>query len=1090
MFQSKGLVGRKLTCLAASALLLLLATCGFTDSSKAPSSSTSYYVSPLGSDEWSGQLELPNESGTDGPFLTIQRAKDEVRLRLREPQKEDLIVYIREGTYFLEAPLVFQAQDSGRDGFHVVFRNYAGETPVISGGMELTDWRPLEDGAFTTTVDSDFNVLFEGDQTGVPARYPNQNPEAISPGKHAYMKIEALLEGHEYEGFYFDPQSFPVLDDWSTVEMVTWNGGQNGEFHWRTYMGAVTEVSYEDSTLMADLNGISARWVDMLGPGTEYFVQNSRELLDAPGEFYLDKNTLYYRPWQTPTEGLSVIAPRLDCLIKFEGTENNPARNIIIQGLTLRHTDGQEAAAAEDEAFGIYMNNAQDIQLLGNHLQHIGGVGIYTTGNGVRRISIENNLIDHIGDTAIEITGEWAMPNESNNHLIENNHIHHTGMLIPSARGISISNSSYDRVAHNLMHDIPKGAIGFGGLGIVEEPGTSNNVVELNEVHSVLQDSQDMGPIYFGGAGPDNLIHNNYLHDIYGLFSYHGGIYMDQGSRGYTITNNLMENFGQQGGGLISGLIDAADIETVIRNNFLVLNNVRLSSAIFPREYSVEQASTETNTAAATPPNDIDVVGNIFYNNDGPIYSFRFGGEGSWLRQSDMNLFFSDQGMYRVIGIPGVITLEDWQALADGRYDQHSLIADPLFVNAESSDYRLRFDSPAYELGIEDINQADIGLTADFPFESPDSALQRMYITSDVAGNSANLYLEVGERASLAITARTASGYILDSKNYLQKCLSSDISALVVTNDGQIQAKEKGFAQITCSVEANDIKLSLPVYVLVDMTVEEAAALMPPVTLPDTQPVYLEELERIDFDTNQGLFNHWPSHNSWEVVHEDGMTMYCGYNEETGTHMSFGSMGWTDYQVDARLRITGEPNASAELRQRGGWGNNSHFYQHTINSGAEGQWVSQSYCDLEDCYAWKSINTPIERGEWIQFRVEVEGTEVRTFLNGRLLLTQNLDFTSIGNAGVRARSGTTLCFDDIVVRSLDRSPEALSRAGVAQSSQTQPVYLSPGGDQTVIGQLPGGMEVYLLDEVQEWAYIRLDSNGLQGWVPMHGLMLP
>ncbi len=1090
MSMSKGLVGRKLAYLAASVVLLLLAACGSANSSKAPSTFASYFVSPLGDDEWSGQLESPNESGTDGPFLTIQRAKDEVRSRLKEPQTEDILVYIREGTYFLDAPLVFQKQDSGRDGFQVVFRNYYGEAPVISGGIELTDWQPLGDGTFTTNVDTHFNVLYEDDQIGVPARHPNRNPEAINPGRHAYMKIEALLEGHEYEGFYIDPGTFPVLNDWSTLEMVTWNGGEHGEFHWRTYMGDVTEISYPDSILMADLNDISPRWVDMLGPGTDYFIQNSQELLDAPGEFYLAENTLYYRPWQTPSEGHAVIAPRLDYLIKFEGTENDPVMDIVIQGLTLCHTDGREAAAAEDDAYGIYMKNAEDIQLLGNHLQHIGGVGIYTIGNGVRRISIENNLIDHIGDTAIEINGEWSMPNESNEHLIENNHIHHTGLLIPSARGISIANSSDNVVAHNLIHDIPKGAIGFGGLGIVEEPGTSDNVVEFNEIHSVLQDSQDMGPIYFGGAGPDNVIHNNYLHDIYGLFSYQGGIYMDQGSRGYTITNNVVENFGWKGGGRISGLIDAADIDTVIRNNFLVLNNVRLSSVIFPREYSVEEASAETNTAASTPPNDIDVVGNIFYNNDGPIYSFRFGGEGSWLRQSDMNLFFSDQGMYRVIGIPGVITLEDWQALADGRFDQNSIVADPLFVDVGSSDYRLRFDSPAYELGIEDINQADIGLTADFPFESPDSTLRRIYITSDVARNSANLHLEVGEEATLTITARTASGYLLDPNDYLQKCLSSDISTVVVTNDGQIHAKRKGFAQITCSVEADDVRLSLPVYVLVDTTVEEAAAMMPPATLPGPQPAYLEELERIDFDTNEGLFNHWPSYNSWEIVHEDGTVMYCGYDGATGTHMSFGSMGWTDYQVDVRLRITGEPNAAAAIRQREGWGDNSHHYEHTINSGEDGQWVSQSYCDREDCYAWKSINTPVAQGEWLQFRVEVEGTEVRTYLNGRLLLTQNLDYTSIGNAGIRARTGTTLCMDDIAVRSLDHSAEALSLASTAQSGQSQPVYLWPGEDQKVIGQLPGGVEVYLLDEAQGWAYIRLDSNGLQGWVPIQGLTLP
>ncbi|HRR67609.1 MAG TPA: hypothetical protein P5063_08195, partial [Methanomassiliicoccales archaeon] len=37
------------------------------------------FVSPQGNDRWSGRLAAPNRSRTDGPFATLERARDAVR---------------------------------------------------------------------------------------------------------------------------------------------------------------------------------------------------------------------------------------------------------------------------------------------------------------------------------------------------------------------------------------------------------------------------------------------------------------------------------------------------------------------------------------------------------------------------------------------------------------------------------------------------------------------------------------------------------------------------------------------------------------------------------------------------------------------------------------------------------------------------------------------------------------------------------------------------------------------------------------------------------------------------------------------------
>jgi len=76
-------------------------------------------------------------------------------------------------------------------------------------------------------------------------------------------------------------------------------------------------------------------------------------------------------------------------------------------------------------------------------------------------------------------------------------------------------------VAHNLMHDAPHMAIAFSG---------NDHVIELNEIHSVVYESNDAGVMY-AGYNPTMRGHEiryNYLHHIYGYQS-RGcvGVYLD-----------------------------------------------------------------------------------------------------------------------------------------------------------------------------------------------------------------------------------------------------------------------------------------------------------------------------------------------------------------------------------------------------------------------------------------------------------------------------------------------------------------------------------------------------------------------------------
>ena len=75
------------------------------------------YVATDGNDAWTGELSAPNAAGTDGPFASLARAREEIRARRATSTWGDdgVDVILREGTYELAEPFLLSIVDSGRD---------------------------------------------------------------------------------------------------------------------------------------------------------------------------------------------------------------------------------------------------------------------------------------------------------------------------------------------------------------------------------------------------------------------------------------------------------------------------------------------------------------------------------------------------------------------------------------------------------------------------------------------------------------------------------------------------------------------------------------------------------------------------------------------------------------------------------------------------------------------------------------------------------------------------------------------------------------------------------------------------------------
>lgn len=107
-----------------------------------------FYVSPEGSDTWSGTLPAPNSGKTDGPFASFDKARASASALFRSASQQErkgpIVVMFRGGDYFLKSPIEFSAQDSGSAKLPIVYENYPEETPTISGGVRIRNWTRME----------------------------------------------------------------------------------------------------------------------------------------------------------------------------------------------------------------------------------------------------------------------------------------------------------------------------------------------------------------------------------------------------------------------------------------------------------------------------------------------------------------------------------------------------------------------------------------------------------------------------------------------------------------------------------------------------------------------------------------------------------------------------------------------------------------------------------------------------------------------------------------------------------------------------------------------------------------------------------
>jgi hypothetical protein len=476
--------------------------------------SADIYVSPTGNDG--------TGTGSIGaPYATLTKARDAADL-VKSGGRVN--VYLRGGTYYLSAAVVFGAANSGTAAAPIVYQGYAGEKAVISGGIKVTTaWTSTTLNGVTvqtTNIGTNKKVdqLFLNGTRQILARYPDYNAGQRLQGYAAsgtvFTQVNSSANPQDGPGYIRSLHG----SEWGGNDFyITGKGSGTGQPPWQ-WVGDNNRG-----------NGYN---------GTYMMAENISEFLNAAGEWYYKKSTgdlYFYPPAGTNMSTATIELASVTQLLQFTGSSASSANSvkyIQFKNVVFTHTyrslfDGTgqfyEMVTASDWAIyrrgTVFMQNAENITIDHCDFDQIGGNGVFMSG--YNRYNVVSNCdFEQAGASCVCMFGlrssircPNAWPNVGScgdvtpgpltneypgNCRIDNNMMNACGRFEKQTSGVTCSAAEFDTVRHNSIHNIPRAGINFcdGCWG--------GHLVDYNWVYDCVKETSDHGP--FNAWGRDRIL--------------------------------------------------------------------------------------------------------------------------------------------------------------------------------------------------------------------------------------------------------------------------------------------------------------------------------------------------------------------------------------------------------------------------------------------------------------------------------------------------------------------------------------------------------------------------------------------------------
>ncbi|MFC4656778.1 right-handed parallel beta-helix repeat-containing protein [Rheinheimera marina] len=536
-----------------------------------PASAKEIHVSLSGSDS--------NEGSLLKPLKTIAAAKNKVR-KLNKNMTEDLNVYIHEGIYHLNEPLVFDSQDSGTEGHSISYQAFGNDIVSIRSAIYLNKWKKTELGdEIYKSNPPKFNYrhLIINQSFATRARAPNKKSDGtfgpyfkaqVLNNTTIELEPEKLLTESSYQG--------DIKSDIELIKIDHW-------YHNRIKLSSIKKI--DNKIIVKTPNEKPLHKPLDFYKNTIYYLENSIGFLDDNNEWFYDKKdsvTYLKESPKTIQKKNNIWHPTLENLITISGSPTNPVENIEFKNLTI---EGTTWLAPQDKSINftqlaqplkgyeatvpatIALKHTKRIKIKNNTIRLSGGNAINLFDSD--ESEIEGNKIYNISANGIQVDSDIQTPDDSERStdvLIWNNEIFNTGQEFTNGGAILVGNTKNTVIEHNLIYNLP-----YTGIQLCNQPGNKrhigceNNRICYNHIHNAMRLHDDGGAIYtLGGHHKNTVIAENFIHDVKaGLWAGNypvSAIYLDNFTSNVTVRDNV----------IVGG---KAEERNGSKNNFLIGND-------------------------------------------------------------------------------------------------------------------------------------------------------------------------------------------------------------------------------------------------------------------------------------------------------------------------------------------------------------------------------------------------------------------------------------------------------------------------------------------------------------------------------------
>lgn len=449
-------------------------------------------------------------TGADGsserPFATLEAARDRLRAlrRAGAAPAGPVEVRVHGGEYSVTETFRLGAEDSGRSNAPVVFRAADGERPVFRGGVRMNEIAALADSATLERLPAEARgKVLEADVRA--AGLTNILP----------LKLGGFASGHGFKThpaheLFFNGKALQLArgpnEGFLRVGEVVVKDGTKGYDRTGSKVGRViareelpekwaTEAElmfygywfwdWADSYERVTRIEADRRTVTLAEPyhtygysvGAPFYAINALCELDRPGEWYLDRaraKVYFWPPGEMAgaTVELSTFAGRM--------VELHGAKHVRFEGITW------DLGSAD----AIQVRGGANVLFAGCTVRRFAGNGVEIAGGW------EHGLLScdvySMGRGGLTVTGGDRKTLTAGGHWVENCVVRELSRIDHTYTPAVILDGVGNRVAHNEFHEIASSALRVGG---------NDHVVEFNDVHDVVQESDDQGGVdMFGNA--------------------------------------------------------------------------------------------------------------------------------------------------------------------------------------------------------------------------------------------------------------------------------------------------------------------------------------------------------------------------------------------------------------------------------------------------------------------------------------------------------------------------------------------------------------------------------------------------------------